>query len=96
MFNFTERRLRNMQRLRHMNDIQLMILNNPLFKNLEKRDQRKLAKLIYRAEMVEVFIRDKEIVRINESFDDIIAAVANMLDEDLDDDENNPPYGKDF
>lgn len=96
MFNFTERRLRNMQRLRHMNDIQLMILNNPLFKNLEKKDQRKLAKLIYKAEMVEVFIRDKEIVRINESFDDIIAAVANMLDEDLDDDENNPPYGKDF
>lgn len=85
-----------MQRLRHMNDIQLMILNNPLFKNLEKKDQRKLAKLIYKAEMVEVFIRDKEIVRINESFDDIIAAVANMLDEDLDDDENNPPYGKDF
>lgn len=80
-----------------MNDIQLMILNNPLFKNLEKKDQKKLAKLIYKAEMMEVFVRDKEIVRINESFNDIIAAVANMLDEDLDDDdENNPPYGKDF
>lgn len=86
-----------MQKLRHMNDIQLMILNNPLFKNLEKKDQKKLAKLIYKAEMMEVFVRDKEIVRINESFNDIIAAVANMLDEDLDDDdENNPPYGKDF
>jgi hypothetical protein len=86
-----------MQKMRHMNDIQLMILNNPLFKNLEKKDQKKLAKLIYKAEMVEVFVRDKEIVRINESFNDIIAAVANMLDEDLDDDdENNPPYGKDF
>ena len=85
MINFTERRLRKLQKQRHMNDIQLMILNNPLFKNLEKRDQKKLAELIYKAEMIEVFVRDKEIMRINQSFSDIVAAIADMMDEDDDD-----------
>lgn len=69
-----------------MNDIQIMILNNPLFKNLEKRDQKKLSELIYKAEMIEVFVRDKEIMRINQSFSDIVAAIADMMD-DYDDDD---------
>jgi len=89
--NFTERRLRKMQKLRHMNDINMMILGNPLFKNLEKRDQRRLANLIYKAEMIEVFVRDKEIVRVNQSFEEIIAAVADMLDEQDDEDGKNYP-----
>lgn len=88
MINFTERRLRNLQKQRHMNDIQLMILNNPLFKNLQKRDQKKLAELIYKAEMVEVFVRDKEIMRINQSFSDIVAAIADMMDDDFDEDDD--------
>lgn len=86
MINFTERRLRKLQKQRHMNDIQIMILNNPLFKNLEKRDQKKLSELIYKAEMIEVFVRDKEIMRINQSFSDIVAAIADMMD-DYDDDD---------
>ena len=89
MMDFTERRLRKMQKLRHMNDIMMMILSNPLFKNLNKKDQRKLAELIYRAEMVEIFVRDKEIVRINESFNDIVSAIAGMLDRDDDDEEDD-------
>jgi len=80
-----------MQKLRHMNDINMMILGNPLFKNLEKRDQRRLANLIYKAEMIEVFVRDKEIVRVNQSFEEIIAAVADMLDEQDDEDGKNYP-----
>lgn len=68
-----------------MNDIQMMILNNPLFKNLDKKDQKKLADLIYKAEMVEVFVRDKEIMRINQSFSDIVAAIADMMDDEDDD-----------
>lgn len=97
MNNYTERRLRKLQKQRHMSDIQLMILNNPLFKNLEKRDQKRLANLIYKAEMVEVFVRDKEIMRVNQSFSDIVAAIADMLDEEddrdrRDDDDEKPPF----
>jgi len=61
----------------------MMILSNPLFKNLSEWDQRKLAKLIYKAEMTEVFMRDKQIIRVNESFDDIVDNIANMLNESL-------------
>lgn len=72
-----------------MYDIKLMILSNPLFKNLSEWDQRKLAKLIYKAEMTEVFMRDKQIVRINESFDDIVDSIANALNESLGDEDED-------
>lgn len=80
----TERQMRALQKRRHVYDIQVMILSNPLFKNLNKRDQKKLNNLIYRAEMMEVFMRDRQIVRINDSFDQIVEDVANMLNEGLD------------
>lgn len=85
----TERQLRRLQKQRHMYDIKLMILSNPLFKNLSEWDQRKLAKLIYKAEMTEVFMRDKQIVRINESFDDIVDSIANALNESLGDEDED-------
>jgi predicted CoA-binding protein len=64
-----------------MNEISRMILVNPLFKNLGNRDQKKLAHIIYKSEMIEVFVRDKELVRIDESFESIVNAVADMLDD---------------
>lgn len=76
-----ERTLRRLQKERHMYDIQAMILTNPLFKNLNKREQRVLQKLIYKAEMTEMFIRDRNVVRINQSFDQIVEDVANMLND---------------
>lgn len=87
----TERQMRKLQQQRHMYDIKMMVLNNPLFKNLNERDHRKLVKLIYKAEMIEMYMRDKQIIRINDSFEDIVENVANMLnehmrDEDEDDD----------
>jgi TRAP-type C4-dicarboxylate transport system substrate-binding protein len=88
----TERQMRKLQMQRHMYDIKMMILSNPLFKNLNERDQKKLARLIYKAEMIETFMRDKQIVRINESFEDIVEGVANMLNEvmrDEDEDEED-------
>lgn len=83
---YSTRRLRNLQKHRHMGDIKRMILNNNLFRNLDNKDQRKLAELIYKSEMIEVFVRDKELVRINESFESIVEAVAEMLDERLEED----------
>lgn len=73
--------MQKLQKQRHIYDIEMMVLSNPLFKNLSKRDQKTLVKLIYKAEMIEVFMRDRQIVRINESFDDIVDSVARMLDE---------------
>jgi len=92
--------MRKLQQQRHLYDIKLMVLNNPLFKNLNERDQKKLIKLIYKAEMMEVFMRDRQIMRVNDSFDDIVESVANMLndalDRDEDDDFDGPDRRKDF
>ena len=88
----TERQLRKLQKQRHMYDIKMMILSNPLFKNISEWDQKRLAKIIYKAEMVETYMRDKQIIRINESFEDIVESVANMLNDAMaeeDDDEED-------
>jgi len=69
-----------------MYDIQMMILSNPLFKNLSARDQKKLVKLVYKAEMIESYMRDREIVRINESFEDVVENVTRIINESLRDD----------
>ena len=63
-----------------MYDIQRMILANPLFKNLGAKDQKTLQKLIYKAELAEMFMRDRNVVRINQSFDEIIESVMDMID----------------
>jgi len=75
-----ERSLRRLQKQRHMYDIQRMILANPLFKNLDAKDQKVLQKLIYKAEMAEMFMRDRNVVRTNQSFDELIETVMDMLD----------------
>lgn len=80
-----ERALRRLQKQRHLYDIQAMILTNPLFKNLSKREQKKLQKLIYKAEMTEMFIRDRNLIRVNQSFDQIVQGVANMLNDMMED-----------
>lgn len=76
-----ENSLRRLQKQRHMYDIQRMILANPLFKNLGARDQKTLQRLIYKAELAEMFMRDRNVVRINQSFDEIMENVMDMIDE---------------
>jgi hypothetical protein len=73
--------MRKLQKQRHIYDIQMMVLSNPLFKNLNKREQKQLVGLIYKAEMMETYMRDRQIVRVNDSFEDIVESVARMLDE---------------
>ena len=75
-----ESSLRRLQKQRHMYDIQRMILANPLFKNLGAKDQKTLQKLIYKAELAEMFMRDRNVIRINQSFDEIMENVMDMLD----------------
>lgn len=95
-----ERQLLKIQKQRHMSDIFIMLLSNPLFKNLSERDQKKMAVLIYKAEMIEMHARNMNLTRVNTSFKDIIDSInrsLNMelldeLDQDdlLDDDEDDP------
>ena len=75
-----EKSLQRLQKQRHMYDIQRMILANPLFKNLVAKDQKILQKLIYKAELAEMFMRDRNVVRINQSFDEIMENVLDMID----------------
>lgn len=89
----TENQLRKLQKQRHLYDIHMMILANPMLKNLNKRDQKTLIKLIYKAEMIEMFMRDKQIIRVNESFEDIVDNVARLIDDAMDrsrDDDEDP------
>lgn len=84
-----DRQLRNLQKTRHMADIKRMILSNPLFKNLSERDQNKLSKLIYKAETIEMYAREREVYRVNQSFDQIVAAVGLVLNEMVDEEEED-------
>ena len=77
----TERQMRRLQKQRHVYDIRMMVMANPLFKNLSEWDQKKLVKLVYKAEMMEMFMRDKQIMRINDSFEELIEGVANAINE---------------
>lgn len=82
-----DRQLRKIQKQRHMSDIAIMILNNPVFKNLEDKDRKKLALLIYKAEMIEMHVRDRDVTRVNRSFQNIVDAInLALLDEDEDED----------
>lgn len=85
----TERQMRKLQQQRHMYDIKMMVLSNPLFKNLSEWDQKKLVKLIYKAEMMETFMRDKQIVRINDDFEGLVQGVADMLNQAMGPDEDD-------
>ena len=83
----SENKLRRLQRQRHYYDIQMMILSNPLFKNLGKSDQKSLQKIIYRAEMMEIFVRNKDLVQVNESFDQIVDQVMYLIGQDDEDED---------
>ena len=82
-----ESSLRRLQKQRHLYDIQRMILANPLFKNLNQKDQKTLQKLIYKAELAEMFMRDRNVVRINQSFDELVNTVLDMIDGPYDEEE---------
>lgn len=84
----TERQMRKLQKQRHMYDIKMMVMSNPLFKNLTEWDQKRLVKLIYKAEMMEIYMRDKQIVRINDDFEGIVQDVADMLNRAMGPDED--------
>ena len=90
-----EKQLLKLQKQRHMSNIFIMLLNNHLFKNLPEKDQRKMAALIYKAEMIEMNVRNKQIIRVNQSFQDIVDALNSAMDFDLDEglDDDDEDFG---
>jgi hypothetical protein len=93
-----ERQIRKVQKNRHMTEIQLNIAANSVFKNLTHRDRLKLARIIYKAELIEFYIREKDLTRVNDKFQEMIAnALQNLQDRgvDIDDDlDEEDPFKK--
>jgi CRISPR/Cas system CSM-associated protein Csm2 small subunit len=88
--------MRKLQKQRHLYDIKMMVLSNPLFKNLSERDQKKLVGLIYKAEMMESYMRDRQIIRINDSFEEIVESVAEMINQAMEDPDDEEDRRRDF
>jgi hypothetical protein len=87
-----ERQIRKLQKNRHLAEISFTLLQNPTFKNLSRADRFRMAKLIYKAELIEIEIKSKDMSRTLASFQDMIQNITSQLVEDDDeDDENGPP-----
>lgn len=88
-----ERQIRKLQKNRHLAEIGFTLLQNPTFKNLTRRDRYRMAKLIYKAELIEVEIKSKDMSRTLASFQDMISRITDQMVEDDGDDEdfNGPP-----
>lgn len=94
-----ERSVRKVQKNRHMAEILLNINQNSVFKNLSQRDRMKLAKIVYKAEIYEFYVREKSITRVNSEFQQMIAnALLNLDDIDArfesDEDDEDDPFKK--
>ena len=76
-----ERQVRKVQKNRHMTEIMLNIAQNSVFKNLTQRDRMKLARIIYKAEIVEFYIREKDLNKVNTAFQEMIASALMSLDD---------------
>lgn len=88
-----ERHVRKLQKERHLAEIAFTLLRNPTFKNLSRSERYKMAKLIYKAELLEMELKSKDIARTLQSFQDIINQVESQMLEDGDEDDD-PFFGK--
>lgn len=83
-----ERQIRKLQKNRHLAEIGFTLLQNPTFKNLSRADRYRMAKLIYKAELIEVEIKSKDMSRVLSSFQEMIQTITeNMVEDDNDDDD---------
>jgi myo-inositol-1-phosphate synthase len=93
-----ERHFRKLQKERHLSEISFNILANHTFKNLTSRERRQMAKLIYKAELIEMELKSKDINKTLQSFQEMIGNITiNLIDkDDSDDDEDdfNNPFDK--
>lgn len=91
-----EKHLRKLQKDRHLAEIAFNLLSNPTFKNLSRRERGQLAKLIYKAELIEVELRSKDTTRVMNAFKDLINGINIQILEAADDDDENFDENDDF
>lgn len=93
-----ERHLRKLQKDRHLAEISYNLLSNSTFKNLSRRDRWKLARIIYKAELLEIELRSKDASKVMNAFKDLMNNInIQILDaRDMDDDEDFGEENDDF
>jgi hypothetical protein len=67
-----ERYIRKLQKNRHLAEISFNILNNSTFRNLTRSERGRMAKLIYKAELMELEVKSKDVAKTMNSFQDMI------------------------
>lgn len=85
-----ERYIRKLQKNRHLAEIQFNILANVTFKNLSPRERKQMAKLIYKAELLEMEVKSRKIADTMKSFKDLMDTIDMQLkDGDFGDDDDD-------
>jgi hypothetical protein len=84
-----ERYIRKLQKNRHLAEISFNILNNSTFRNLTRSERGRMAKLIYKAELMELEVKSKDVAKTMNSFQDMIKNMQIQLLDDLDDEDND-------
>jgi myo-inositol-1-phosphate synthase len=88
-----ERYIRKLQKNRHLAEISFNILANVTFKNLSPRERKRMAKLIYKAELLEMEVKSRKIADTMQSFKDLMNNIEMQIKDtkfDDDDDFDNP------
>jgi myo-inositol-1-phosphate synthase len=87
-----ERYIRKLQKNRHIAEISFNILGNVTFKNLSPRERKQMAKLIYKAELLEMEVKSRKVAETMKTFKDLMDNIemqikdGNFLDDEDDDD----------
>jgi hypothetical protein len=84
-----ERYIRKLQKNRHLAEIAFNILSNPVFKNLSRSERARMAKLIYKAELMELEVKSKDVAKTMTSFQDMIKNIQIQVLEELDEEDDD-------
>lgn len=86
-----ERHFRKLQRERHLSEISYNLLSNAVFKNLSHRERLQMAKLIYKAEIIDLEMRSKDSYTVMQQFNNIMENLDIQLGnlDRLDDDDED-------
>lgn len=86
-----ERYIRKLQKNRHLAEISFNILTNSTFRNLTRAERGRMAKLIYKAELMELEVKSKDVAKTMNSFQDMIKNIQVQLLDELDEDDDDFP-----
>ncbi len=88
-----ERYIRKLQKNRHIAEISFNILANATFKNLSARERKRMAKLIYKAELLEMEVKSRQVAETMENFKNLMNNIEMQIkDQRFDDDDDDNPF----